>query len=69
MAAKSANQAGQFPGGRLTGMLAACTTTLIGVARDLDPLVVLFRAAIVGACCGVAVAVLVVAARWLHRTT
>ena len=41
------------PWGRVFGLLSACLVTLVGVARNLDPLVILQRAAIAGVSVGI----------------
>jgi hypothetical protein len=50
-----------LPWGRATGFLGACAVTLIGVARELEPEVVLGRAA--GA--GLALGLLACLVRWV----
>lgn len=44
------------PWGRLTGLLAACGATVIGITRDLDPDVILLRALVSGLVVGVVAA-------------
>jgi hypothetical protein len=44
------------PWGRLSGLLAACGAIVVGMARDLDPDVILLRAAVAGIAIGSIVA-------------
>ncbi len=58
---------GAGPWGLAGGLLAASVVTLIGVARDLDPDVLLLRAAAAGLGSGVVIALGIVVVSWfLH---
>ncbi len=46
------------PWGRIVGLLTACSVTLIGVARGIDPGIILLRAAIAAVLLGLLAALL-----------
>lgn len=51
------------PWGRSIGVLMGCFATLIGVACNIDPFVVLQRAVLAGLVCGVVAAIIAAVAR------
>lgn len=55
------------PLGAAVGLLAACVTTLIGIARGLSPEVILVRAAVAALVCGLGTRAVVAALQYLAR--
>jgi hypothetical protein len=55
------------PWGSAAALLAACLTTLAGVARGIDPEVILWRAGVTAMFVGTVTAVAVCVAAWLKR--
>ena len=56
------------PYGKAVGLFAASVTTLIGVARNVGPEVILGRAVVAGLACGIVARLATVVLNYLART-